>query len=192
MCAPNMWSTPILTRAILYDVNYQDINFHRINICKNSTQFLKSTSWYVSDLIFEDLKAYVQMMASVAFCPLAYARTAWLAIQLGAPNIPRVDELIDYFSANNTYSLELYFNQHQPRINNHVEGWHSRMKKVIGKPHPNIFAWDWVHAKRSGATARPQRRRMREEKWIQILFNRFNVGSLTLDEYLASILLIPR
>ena len=39
------------------------------------------------------------MMASVAFCPLAYARTAWLAIQLGAPNIPRVDELIDYFSA---------------------------------------------------------------------------------------------
>ena len=34
-----------------------------------------------------------------------------------------------------------YFNQHQPRTNNHVEGWHSRMKKVISKPHPNIYTW---------------------------------------------------
>ena len=23
--------------------------------------------------------------------------------------------------------------------NNHVEGWHSRLKKVVGKPHPNIY-----------------------------------------------------
>ena len=23
--------------------------------------------------------------------------------------------------------------------NNHVEGWHSRLKKVVGKVHPNIF-----------------------------------------------------
>ena len=34
-----------------------------------------------------------------------------------------------------------YFNQHQPRTNNNVEGWHSRIKKIISKPHPNIFAW---------------------------------------------------
>ena len=26
-----------------------------------------------------------------------------------------------------------------PRTNNHVEGWHSRLKKVVGKPHPNIY-----------------------------------------------------
>ena len=25
------------------------------------------------------------------------------------------------------------------RTNNHVEGWHSRLKKVVGKAHPNIF-----------------------------------------------------
>ena len=34
-----------------------------------------------------------------------------------------------------------YFNQHQPRTNNNVEGWHSRMKKIISKPHPNIFVY---------------------------------------------------
>ena len=43
-----------------------------------------------------ELKAFVQLMASVAFCPLTYVRTAWLAIQQDAPNVPRVDELVDY------------------------------------------------------------------------------------------------
>ena len=28
-----------------------------------------------------------------------------------------------------------YFNFEGPCINNHVEGWHSRLKKVVGKPH---------------------------------------------------------
>jgi len=32
-----------------------------------------------------------------------------------------------------------YFNFEGPRTNNHVEGWHSRLKKVVGKPHPNIY-----------------------------------------------------
>ena len=25
------------------------------------------------------------------------------------------------------------------RTNHHVKGWHSRLKRIIGKPHPNIF-----------------------------------------------------
>ena len=93
-----------------------------------------------------------------------------------------------------------YFNQHQPRTNNNVEGWHSRMKKVISKPHPNIFAWiEYIQREeavtkakiqsfRSGATARPRRRRMKEkEKRIQTLFDRFNAGNATLNEYLEAI-----
>ena len=23
--------------------------------------------------------------------------------------------------------------------NNHVEGWHSQLKRIVGKPHPNVF-----------------------------------------------------
>lgn len=152
-----------------------------------------------------DLKAFVQMMAAVAFCPLTYVRPAWLAIQQSAPNIPRVDELIDYFTATwingNFPPIHWnYFNQHQPRTNNHVEGWHSRMKKVISRPHPNIFSWiEYIQREeavtkakiqclRSGATARPRRRRMKEkEKRIQTLFDRFNSGGMTLNEYLAAI-----
>jgi hypothetical protein len=74
------------------------------------------------------------------------------------------------------------------------------MKKVISKPHPNIFAWiEYIQREeavtkakiqnfRSGGTTRPRRRRMKEkEKRIQTLFDRFNAGNLTLDEYLAAI-----
>ena len=32
-----------------------------------------------------------------------------------------------------------YFNFGGPRTNNHVEGWYSRLNKVVGKPHPNIY-----------------------------------------------------
>ena len=73
-------------------------------------------------------------------------------------------------------------------------------EKVISKPHPNNFAWinyiqreeavtkAKIQSFRSGATARPQRHRMKEkEKRIQTLFDRFNTGSMALNEYLAAI-----
>ena len=39
------------------------------------------------------------------------------------------------------YPLPLWnvFESGSVRTNNHVEGWHSRLKKVVGKAHPNIF-----------------------------------------------------
>ncbi len=74
------------------------------------------------------------------------------------------------------------------------------MQKIISKPHPNIFAWIGyiqreeavtrakIQSFRSGATSRLQRRRMKEkEKRIQTLFDRFNAGNITLNEYLGAI-----
>ena len=41
---------------------------------------------------------------------------------------------------------------------------------------------------RSGATVRPRRRRMQEkEKRIQRLFDRFNGGTITLEDYIDAI-----
>ncbi len=70
-------------------------------------------------------------------CPLTVVRTAWLAIQQDAPNIPRVDELVDYFTATwingNFPPIHWnYFNQHQPRTNEQPKDQlHSRMKKSL-------------------------------------------------------------
>ena len=131
-----------------------------------------------------------------AFCPLTYVRTAWLAIQQDAPNIRKVDELVDYISATwvneNFPPLHWnYFNQHQPRTNNNVEGWHSRMKKINSKPHPNIFAWiefiqreeskAKIQSYRTGTTSRQRKHRVKEkEKRIQALFDCFNAGNISL------------
>ena len=57
---------------------------------------------------------------------------------------PRVDELVAYFestwiSGQYRFRQWNYFDFQGPRTNNNVEGWHSRLKKVVGKPHPNLY-----------------------------------------------------
>ena len=74
------------------------------------------------------------------------------------------------------------------------------MKKVITKPHPNMFAWiEFIQREEavtkakiqsfmSGAMAQPRRCRMKEkEKRIQTVFDRFNAGDISLNEYLGAI-----
>ena len=71
------------------------------------------------------------------------------------------------------------------------------MKKIISKPHPNIFVWiereesvtkAKIQSYRTGATSRQRRRRVKEkEKRIQALFDRFNAGNISLEEYLGAI-----
>ena len=74
------------------------------------------------------------------------------------------------------------------------------MKKIISKPHSNIFAWikfiqreesetkAKIQSYRTGATSRQRRRRVKEkEKRIQTLFDRFNAGNISLEEYLGAI-----
>ena len=126
------------------------------------------------------------------------------SMQQGAPNIPRVDELIDYFPSMETFHQftgTIYFNQHQSRTNNHVEGWHSRMKKssashtqtslhglTIYIQREEAVTKAKIQSFRSGATARQWRHCMKEkEKKIQTLFERFNTGGMSLNEYLAAI-----
>ena len=153
----------------------------------------------------QELKKFVQKMAAVSFCPPTFVRPAWLAVQQEAPNLPQVDQLIAYFDhtwLNGQFPCRSwnYFDHPGPRTNNHVEGWHSRMNKVVGKPHPNIYELVDV-IKREEATTRmklqlyetgaalpPRRRRYEEkEKRLQALFERFNAGATTLDDYLEAV-----
>ena len=92
----------------------------------------------------QELKKSVQKMAAVSFCPPTFVRPAWLAVQQDAQNLPQVDQLIAYFDhtwLNGQFPCRSwnYFDHPGPRTNNHMEGWHSRLKKVVGKPHPNIY-----------------------------------------------------
>ena len=45
-----------------------------------------------------------------------------------------------------------YFNHDGPHTNNHVEGWHNRLKKMARKAHPYLFEFLEVIQKEQAAT----------------------------------------
>ena len=86
------------------------------------------------------------------------------------------------------------------RTNNHVEGCHSRLKNVVGKAHPNVYelvevikredsiATMKIQQLATGGTQAPRRRKIRErERRLETLFQRLELGSISLDEYLEAI-----
>ena len=65
-------------------------------------------------------------------------------MKASAPSVAGIDDFITYFQDTwmsghyppvtwNVHDLSSY------RTNNHIEGWHSKLKKVVGKAHPNVF-----------------------------------------------------
>ena len=89
----------------------------------------------------EILKSFVQKTAAI---PPAYVGVAWQGLQHDASDIDRIDDFVEYFDRtwiNGQYRIGQwnYYDYHGPRTNNHVEGWHSRLKKIVGKSQPNIF-----------------------------------------------------
>ena len=120
-----------------------------------------------------------------------------------APSLPRVQEFITYHKETwlvGNYPLPLWnvFESGSVRTNNHVEGWHSRLKKVVGKAHPNIFEIVEVFKKESASTevslaqlsagaAPPRRRRrvLRRDRMVAELQQRFTSNSISLEDYLS-------
>ncbi len=100
-----------------------------------------------------DLNRFVRRTAALAFVPPRYVRLAWQAVKLQAPTLPRVEEFVEYFEQ--TWLVGNYHLSHwnvlesaSVRTNNHVEGWHNRLKKVVGKAHP-ISSRSWRPSRRS-------------------------------------------
>ena len=60
------------------------------------------------------------------------------------PSVARIEEFIDYFERtwlNGQFQLTTWnvFMEDGPRTNNNLEGWHNKVKKIVGKSHLNIF-----------------------------------------------------
>ena len=90
------------------------------------------------------LNRFVRKTAALVFVPRWFVRLVWQAVKHEAPSLPRVQEFITYHKETwlvGNYPLPLWnvFESGSVCTNNQVEGWHSRLKKVVGKAHPNIF-----------------------------------------------------
>ncbi len=90
------------------------------------------------------LNRFVSKTAALAFVPQRFVRIAWHAVKAEAPSLPRVQEFIAYFEETwlvGNYQLRLWnvFESSSTRTNNHVEGCHNCLRKLVGKAHPNVF-----------------------------------------------------
>ncbi len=89
------------------------------------------------------------------------------------PQLPGIEEFIEYFEETwlvGQFPLQQWsvYDNDSFRTNNHLEGWHNRLKRVVGKAHPNMFEFVEVVQKEQTATevllaqleagARPPRR----------------------------------
>ena len=82
-----------------------------------------------------------------------------------------------------------------PRTNNHVKGWHSKMKKIAGKPHLNIYELVSLFKAEQAATEvslqqlalGESRRKYRiREKRVRTVKDKFVNGD-TLSQYVNSV-----
>ena len=100
---------------------------------------------YSSDPQFN---SWLKWAYSLALLPLenGLIDAEWLKIKAQKPNHPGIDSFIQYFES--TYmsprcafprSIWNHFDTIGPRTNNHLEGYHSKLKKFFGAAHPDIL-----------------------------------------------------
>jgi hypothetical protein len=94
------------------------------------------------------VKKTVRRVSALPLVPISNIDAVWESIQENAPlNINGVESFIDYVV--NTWIDEIYglfnrtiwthFDNNGARTNNHLEGFHYKINKCMGKIHPNIF-----------------------------------------------------
>ena len=89
-----------------------------------------------------------------------------------------------------------HFTNEGPRTNNHLEGWHSKLKKLVRHAHPNIYQLIELLKKTqanteanqiqisAGATTRPKQKKYRNiDNRFATLKNRFLDQQMTVQEY---------
>ena len=149
----------------------------------------------------------VESMKQAAFVPLRFVRLAWQGIKMTAPNIPNIDDFTTYFEETwlvgnfppflwNMY----YMDTSSPRTNNHVEGWHNKLKRVVRKAYPNVYELIEVFQQEQADTkvtiaqlatgSQPPRRgrtTIAKDRKIEELKNRFRQDTISLGEYVKAV-----
>ena len=154
----------------------------------------------------EEAKQFLRKTAALAFVPTKFVRLAWQGIKASAPShLPRIEEFIEYFESTwlvGSFPLSMWniHDNDEYRTNNHVEGWHKRLKSLVGKAHPNIYEFVEVIKKEqtateiliaqlgAGATV-PKRssKTIVTDKKIKELRDRFDQNDISVEEYLHGV-----
>ena len=125
-----------------------------------------------------DFRDFIQRSAALAFVPVNFVRVAWMGVKAQMPDDPRLMEYADYFDTtwmDGQFKLPMW-NHHAntgPRTNNHIEGWHNRLKRISRKA--------------GGARKAKRRKVVQREERIQALKDELHSGQRNLDSYISAI-----
>ena len=153
----------------------------------------------------EILKSFVQKTAAICFIPPTFVHVAWQGLATwDSWYWHRIDYFVEYFGRtwiNGQYRISQwnYYDCHGPRTNNHVEGWHSWLKKIVRESHPNIFEIINVMCKEQATTEMKlnqfeagdmqpswKRRCVQRDARLTTLFERFQNGECNLTDRVFS------
>ena len=183
--------------------DFKGCYFHFSQALMRKFQALGLRVAYRSD---EEAKQFLRTTAALAFVPIRFVRLAWQGIKASAPtHLPRIEEFVEYFESTwlvGNFPVQMWnvYENEDYRTNNHLEGWHKRLKCLVGKSHPNIYEFVEVMKKEQTATevlmlqlsagaSAPKRsaKSITMDKKIKELKDRFEKNSVSLEEYLHGV-----
>ena len=99
------------------------------------------------------------------------------------------------------YSLPLwnYYSYDGPRTNNRLEGSHNRLKRIVKKPHPNIYELSDVSKREqaatevtyqqldTGANPPPWKKYRQLDQRVQRIKDGMSAGQISISKYLDAI-----
>lgn len=148
-----------------------------------------------------DLKLLVRRAAVLPLIPTALVEDVWFNALEDAEVIPMdTTDFADYVTTQWVEGQDRdewnHFTNEGPRTNNHLEGWHSKLKKLVRHAHPNIFQLIEILKNTqanteandiqvsSGATTRPKQKKYRDiDTRLSTLKHRFLDQQMTVQDY---------
>lgn len=104
-----------------------------------------------------EVRTWFRMALALPMMPLPQVPSAFSLVKEKTPDAPRIQEFNEYLSKTwlTGFPLEMwnYFKHNGPRTNNHVEGFHNRLRKKAGKAHPNLYEVVELFAHEEAASA---------------------------------------
>ena len=117
--------------------------FHYTQAIWRKTQQIGLAEQYKND---DSVKTWVRRAAGLPLLPMNEVQNTWLEAMRTTPAVPRAVEFNDYVvttwvddDARFPLRMWNHFTNAGPRTNNNVEGFHSRVNRLLPHRHPNIY-----------------------------------------------------
>ncbi|XP_064461992.1 uncharacterized protein LOC135372269 [Ornithodoros turicata] len=135
-----------LIQALLYTfprATHRGCHFRFGQAIWRKVQVLGLSTAYSDD---PSVKAFVRKSVSLAFVPVSFVRVAWNELKATAPLVPGIPAFILYFEdvwMMGSFDIKQWnhYNNRSARTNNLKEAWHRKINHMLGKAHPNIYAF---------------------------------------------------